>query len=323
MDREKLGEVISAGVASGEAVEAEHLLSVFSYAELLAEVERRQLDTGAVAGSLAVAESEKANPIETAPLTPESLLATLDTALTTYSSLLNIANGERAKVKGRKKPEQLKVADEAVIRAEAEAIVANPTFLAELQAEADYFTKNPEAGSPEAGFDLMIVPEGLTPADNEVFAGALQNKINALTGQNYSPYVRSASYNDKRTAEITGKGYRIVVAPRHYNVASGTASQQTKQMKTQNQRTEATSLQTANDTEALAFINNLLEQVQIPAGSGYNAERFHQTYFRRFDQAPVDGSVSCVYVYVDGGLNLGRSVVRNDDPARALVVPKS
>jgi len=282
---------------------------------------KRNLEIPGFAGSLALegAQSETATTTpETTPEAPiissESLLATLDTALTTYSSLLDIINGERAKVKGRKKPEQLEAIDQAIIRAEVEALVSDPAIIAELQTEADYFTANPETDSPEVGFDIVVIPEGLTATDDQAIAKDLQAKITT----EYSPYIRPEAYNDKRTPVITGKGYRIAFAPRHYNVPKGSTSDQTSWMKNENQGTTATELQTATDAEALAQINNLQATGELNDPS----TRFDKTYFRRFDQAPVGGGVSCVFVDDYGKLVLGESGVRSGYSSRALVVPK-
>lgn len=72
----------------------------------------------ATAGSLALegARSETVNVTPEAPIiSPESLLATLDRALTTFSAQVYVVNGERATAKGCKKPEQLKAIDQDVI----------------------------------------------------------------------------------------------------------------------------------------------------------------------------------------------------------------
>lgn len=295
--------------------------------EVLEVAKARELAIPSLVGSVTVAEtaaveelpvptesSETAAP-ERAPLSAESLLATFDTAYQTYSSLVDTSNAQRAEVKGRKKPEQLEATDANTVKADVEAILATPGVLEELQAEVDFFTRNPEVDSPEAGFDLVIVPEDLTATDEQAIAKNVQTKITTQ----YSPYIRSEAYNDKRTPAVTGKGYRVAFAPRHYNVPKGTANQQTNWMNAKNQATVATELQTATDGEALAQISNL----------GANGElndpdtRFDRTYFKRFDQAPLGGFVSNVRVNGFGGLFLGESRVRNGGSARALVVPKA
>jgi hypothetical protein len=281
----------------------------------------RNLEIPALAGSLAVESAQSDTTTTTPEVTPEApvisregLLSTLDTALTTFSSQVDAVNGERAKVRGRRKPEQLKAVDQDVIRAEVEALVSDTAILADLQAEADYFTANPEADSPAVGFDIVIVPEGLTDTDAEAIARDVQSEITTQ----YSPYIRGSRYNDKRTPEVTGKGYRIAFAPRHYNVPTGTAAVQTKWMRVANTETTATQLETATDAEALAQINNLQADGELNDPN----TRFHTSYFRRFDQAPVGDRVSCVRVYGFGGLDLDKSVVGDDYSTRALVVPK-
>lgn len=311
-------------------MDAKQFLGALSEQELLdvqsalpTEFERRGLEVAQPVGTTAVATELEPTP-EAALLTPETLLATFDTAYQTYSWQVDTANAARSAVKGRKKPAQLEVVPADTIRTDLESILSNETVLADLQAEIDHFTANPEADSPVPGFDVVIVPEGLTPADDQTVARDLQGRIQVALGTNYdTPYIRSEAYNDKRTPAVTGKGYRIVFAPRHYNVPSGTASVQTAWLESHNQGTTATELQTATDGEALSQINNLLENDELPKGAGYDANRFHQTYFRRSDQAPRGGVVSRVYVFDYGRLNLGKSNVHYDNPTRALVVPKA
>jgi|GEM_PF-2371344 len=264
-------------------------------------------------GTVAVSET---TTIEAPTLTPESLLETLDTAYKTYGFLVDTPNERRAAVKvGRKekRPQQLELANKNIIKAEVEALLANEDLIAELQTEVDYFTANPEADSPEAGFDLMIVPEGLTSDDDQATAKVLQAKITTQ----YKPYIRPDVHNDPRTPEITGKGYRIVFAPRHYNVPEGTTTEQTTWMKTKNKQTTVTQLETATDAEAMAQINNLQDTSELNDPS----TRYDKNYFRRFDQAPHADYVSEVGVSGSGMVDLGRSNVHRYYPARALVVP--
>jgi hypothetical protein len=279
-------------------------------------------------GSISVAEATtvEAVPTPEAPvISSESLLATLDTALSTYGSLLDVVNSARADVKGRKKdkPAPIEAVDQNVIRAEVEALTSDPAILAELQAQADYFTAHPEANSPAVGFDILVIPEGLTAADEQAVARDQQVRIKNQLGTDYStPYIRPKAYNDKRTPEVTGKGYRIAFAPRHYNVPSDTAASQTKWMKAANAENTATRLATATDAEAMSQIDNLLHNNELPEGADYNVDRFHMTYFRRFDQAPIDGFVSYVFVLDFGKLYLDLSFVHYVASARALVVPQ-
>lgn len=307
-------------------MDAEKLLGVLSDSELNAlfsaapaELERRGMEVPVIAGTVAVSEAVESITLSTspeqAPLSPESLLEGFDQAYQTYGFVLDATNSARAEAKGRKKPAQLETVSADDIRTDVEALLANEDVIAELQAEVDHFVANPEADSPAPGFDLVIVPEGLTASDEQAVAEGVQAKITT----DYTPYIRPEAYNDKRTPEVTGKGYRIAFAPRHYNVPKGTAAEQTKWLTAYNQQTAATELQTATDAEALAYINGLADTGALDNPS----TRFDQTYFRRSDQAPHDGCVSVVCVFGDGGLFLDGSDVRNVDPARALVVPKA
>jgi hypothetical protein len=287
----------------------------------------RSLDMSGLLGSLATdaaqATEAPVDAIETGtserlPLR-ESLLSGFDRAYKTYTSQIGLSNTERAAVKNRNKPEQLKVVDQSVIEADIAAILATPGVVAELQAEIIYFSEYPETDSPAPGFDLLIVPEGLVGSDEQAIAKDLQARID----NDYSrPSIRPSAYNDKRISEITGKGYRVVFAPRHYNIPKGTTSEQTSWMKAQNENSTVIELQTVTDAEALAFISGLEDNCELNNSSTLSL--FYQTHFRRFDQTPLDGLVSDVCVGVYGKLlNLGRSVVHLERSARALVVPKA
>ena len=314
-----------------EAIEA----AVDGIVATVAEADRPQLDealaqrygravetvgpaaVGATVETVASSATSETPTPEAPTITSEGLLATLDTALTTYGSQLDTVNTARDEAKGRKrdKPAPLEAVDHNVIRAEVEALAADPAILADLQAEADYFTANPETNSPAVGFDIIVVPEGLTATDEQAIAKDVQAKIT----KDYTPYIRDARYNDKRTSEATGKGYRVAFAPRHYNVPSGTTNSQTNWMNNANESTSATQLQTATDGEALAQINNLH---QADGELNDPTTRYDKTYFRRFDQAPVVVGVSYVIVDGKGGLFLDWSVVGYGNSARVLVVPQ-
>ncbi len=248
-------------------------------------------------------------------ITPEKLLSTLETALITYNLLLNVTNDERAKVQSDKRPEQLKAIDHNVIKAEVEALVSDSVILTELQAEADYFSVNPEFYSPKIGFDIVIIPKGLTTNDEQAIVKNLQSKIIPI---NYNPYIRPEAYNDKRISKPTSKDYYIAFVPRHYNVPKGSAFDQTDWMTNQNNKTVATELKTATDAEALAQINNL--QI-IDELNDYDT-RYDKSCFRRFDQVPVNDNVSEVYICIEHRIALIESSVNDIRPTRALIVPK-
>ena len=290
--------------------------------ELSSVAEARGLWVPAGVGSLALEGTTHPEATSISPeLTPEasvinreSLLATLDTAFLTYSFQLSAVNKQRAKVRGRKKPDQLKVVDLGVIRAKVETLISNPDILADLADEADYFANIPETYSPEVGFNIVIVPEGLTDTDNQAIAEDLQARINL----DYCPYVRSSIHNDQRITELSGEGFHVVFAPQHYNIPRGDTTTQTKWMKAANTRTTATQLKTATDSEALAQINNLLATGALDDPDTC----FDVSYFRRFDQAMVSGFVSVVYVNNNRKTILGISDLRYREPSRALVVPQ-
>ncbi len=308
MNNEKLGEIVGASVATGVPVTPEQVTSVLTDEEPLQAVQNRGLVVG---DAVITSTTDLVLSSEVTPPIAESLLEGFDQACQTYSFLLDAINGARAEAKGRK----LEAVDIDTIRADVEALLTNEDLIAELQAEIDYFTANPEVDSPAPGFDIVIVPEGLTAVDVPAIAGNVQANITT----DHIPSIRLEAFNDKRTPAVTGKGYRIAFAPRHYNVPKGTVATQKSWMNTQNQRTTATQLETATDAEALAYINGLADTKQLDNMS----TRFDRTYFRRFDQAPRGDIISFVCVFEYGRLFLGESEVRNDYSTRALVVPKS
>lgn len=310
MDTKRLGEIIGASVATGALVTPEQVHSVLTDEELLQAVQERGLNLGVTA-------VESAQTPE--PLTPEALLGTLDTALITYTGFVDTVNTARADVKGRKKLALLEAVDADTIRANVEALLSNEAVVSELQAEIDYFTANPEADSPAPDFDIVVIPEGLTAADEQ----ALASDVQATITTKHEPYIRTVAYSDTHTPEVTGKGYRLAFAPRHYNVPKGTTENQKNWMNSNNHRAEATQLQTATDGEVLAAITGLLTEGEISTGTDSDDSRFHQSCWRRFDQATVGDDVSLVCVNGHGWLYLGWSFVRNDFPTRALVVPKA
>ncbi len=318
MDVEKFSELVGASVTTGVAVTPEQVTEVLSDEELLQAVYARGLvgeATGAVATKNALDGFTEINTPEQAHLSTESLLEGFDQAYQTYSFLLDATNRARARARGPKKQAQLETVTADAICSDVEAVLANETVMAELQAEIDYFTANPEADSPDPGFEIGIIPEGLTANDEQAVAEEVQAKITT----EYTPYIRPEVYNDKRTPEVTGKGYRIVFFPKHYNVPSGKAQNQTNRMNGNNHRSTVTELQTATDTEALAYINGLADTKQLDNPS----TRSNQTYFRRSDQVPHDGYVACVCVCDCGELGLDESGVRYGRSTRALVVPKA
>ena len=321
MDLERFGEIVSASVVNNVPVTAEQVEATLSDEEILQAVERRGLFVGPLATTEAL--NSEVVPVPEAVTDPsdlrESLLAGFDAAYATYSSVLDSVNTARANVKvkrGGKKPEQLAVIDQDTVRNELETILASEAVVAELAADIDHFTRNPESGSPEAGYDVLVVADGLTETDDHAIVNALEARI----GSGYTPYIRPEAYNDHRDRVITGKGYRVVFAPKHYNVPSGTASQQTQWMRDANRKATASELQTATDAEALTQATALVVSGEVAKGKDTN---FDATYCRRFDQTPRDGYVSRVCVRDYGLAYLDGSSVHYGNPARALVVPKA
>lgn len=243
----------------------------------------------------------------------ESLLDTFDIAFQTFSSQVYVVNNERSKVKGRNKPELLKTVKQDVVRAEVEALIANLNIMAKLQANANYFTAQPEENSPAADFDINIVPEGLTNDDNEIIAAYVQ----ALINNDYYPQIRGRD-NGTSDPKITGKGFLVAFAPRHYNVPKNSSFSQTVWMKKVNSETKAIQLVTASDSQALAHLNSL----QAIGALDDSNSRYDASLFIRFDQIPTIGAIPSVFVDPNGQLSLDLSDSNTFNySTRALVVP--
>lgn len=123
MDRGKLGEVIGAGLAGTEVVEAENLLPVFSNDELLAEVAKRRLVIANEVGPIAadnlvtppVSVPEAVADLEApTPVTKESLAEQLPFAYKGYATFVEFIND------GRKK-DKIELATEETLKAEYDA----------------------------------------------------------------------------------------------------------------------------------------------------------------------------------------------------------
>lgn len=252
----------------------------------------------------------QANPVTPELALHESLLESFDTAYQTYYSFVETTNIHRGKVGGSILP----AIDPGTIHTDTQALLSTPGLLQELQVQAYYFDANPEPGSPTVGFDLVIVPEGLSRGDQCAIASSLQAKIASLQ----EAFIRSSNFDDPRTLPVTGKGYSVAIAPRHYNMPRGTAAEQTSWMCIYNEDTAAVQLRTASDAEALAQINNLAD-----IGELTNPDpRYRASYFRRFDQVPHSEYVSSVYAGNDGMFCLDLSFVDLAVSTRALVVGK-
>lgn len=309
MDIEKLGEIIGISATTGAPITPEQVQSVLTDGELLQAVQKR----GLILSGTTVVESVQTPE----PLTPKILLGTLDAALTTYAGFVDTVNTARVGTKSRKKSARLELINTDIIRADVEVLLANEAVISELQAEIDYFTTNPETGSPAPNFDIVVIPEGLTTSDIQILASNVQSRIT----DRYEPYIRSEACINQHTPEVTSKGYHLAFAPRHCNIPKGTADNQKNWMHDNNRRTEVTQLQTATAAAALAAITSLVMQGKISTNTNYDESRFfHASYWRHFDQAPLGGRVPYVFVSDVGGLFLGASDARDDLPTRALVV---
>lgn len=220
----------------------------------------------------------------------------------------------------RNDAEQLPLTDAETIQAELVAILT-PTVLAELQANVNYFTSHPETDSPQADYNIYIVPGGVTDEDNQATAHRLQQLLNPKDpdGDKDKFRTRARYIYVKHTSQDTliiptHHDYQIFFAPSHYNVPSGFFARQVDWLVAYNQTLKAIALQTASDEAALAVIDGLVAAGQLTnPGSRYSLARFDRRALFCYD-------VPSVTAWNDGialGLDLGGSC-----PRRAIVVPK-
>lgn len=62
--------------------------------------------------------------------------------------MINTANGARIRAEDQDMPVLLEAIDTDTVRADVKTLLAGVDVLSELQQEIDYFTANPEVGSP-------------------------------------------------------------------------------------------------------------------------------------------------------------------------------
>lgn len=241
-----------------------------------------------------------------------------------YVSVMDAINSTKNR---RATNNRLPVANEAEAQAALEAVLT-PAMIRAERAQIAEFTANPEANSPEPGFDTVFIPtKALTAADENAVATSLQGKLPAYDG---GPYVyeplhnQATAHHGENTRDTETKVVAVRV-PHHLNLRSGTVAEQKAAILTHNQDPEqGTTLQTANDLIAMMHIATLIDRGVINTTTEYyDKARFWTTYYKDVLAAPQDGIVSSVYVN-DAALfyRLG-SFVDRANPSRALVVPRA
>lgn len=304
--------------------------------EVVSEVQERNWDLPAFVGGAVTSRDLEPQISDNTPeqlpkgSIKEGLLEGFEQAYDTYSSVVSTINQARTKSRGFsfKRPTLLEVVDATTVLAEVEALLGDDTLIAELEASA----ARPEAPEPgevsdsqAPGFDLIIVPEDVTVADEHAVASSLQALVNPDSPEPL--FLRPEACYDQRIQESTGKGYRLAFVPRHYNIARGNSkSYQTDQLESINTASKATELKTATDIEALTYISSLLQADKIdnPHRSSSAHTYYPQTYFTRFDQIPYVHDVSSIGISALG--NRDKRIILGttwfSSAARALVVPK-
>lgn len=308
MDYDKLGELFGGAITKGvHSVTPNQLQDVLSDEELLEAVESR----GLAVGTTAIGESVEAPSHR---LTAEVLLSTLDSAIETYCDFTQVINTDRT----HRSRKPVEVIDTETIRADVEALLADENVLTDLRADFDFFTNNPVEGSPDVGFDIVIMPEGLEFDDAIALAFHLQAKLNGER-----PVV-GKRFQDEEPTATNGKGYRIAFAPRHFNVPGATtAGYQKEWLKLNNTVLTATELQTATYNEALFAIDIVFKQGDSPLADDYDNGRVEKSYWRCFDATPYLDDIPYTVVSTLGIVNISGSDFHRAPNTRVLFIPKT
>lgn len=239
----------------------------------------------------------------------DSLRGSFDTAYDIYAANVRTINSEEAYKRGFKGSERLTLASRHSLLTEFDHILDNRVVLSELQRDIDHFSRYPEEGSPAASYRLGIIPEGLTQDDQNTLARSMQYRLNP----NIALQIRNNRLNDRRIQPPSGLGYFLMFYPKHYNVPSGNTCAQTEWLRERNRLTTSVQFQTATDAIALSAIERLCSKTL-----GTNESLKDATYFKRFDQTPIDLFVSSTYVDEEGGLHLCAADVNQIHPARVI-----
>ena len=252
----------------------------------------------------------------------ESLKASFETSYGTYSSLLDAMNG--SKDRSKRSSEKLEVASEQEAQTAIEALLT-PGVIREAMSQIEEFSANPEDKSPEAGFDVVLIPnDDLTASDENAAAKHLQSLIPAWDGDDfvYEP-LHNETTAHKAKPDVDN-AVIAVLAPRHLNMRKGVVADQADRLdKIKADETSEAYLETADDITAITHATQLIAEGLIDTTSeGYKEERFWATYYKDVSAEPVDGCVPDSYVDDDGRFICYDSDARDGDPSRALVVPK-
>lgn len=242
-----------------------------------------------------------------------------------YVSVMEAINGTAKRRAGRGQ-NKLPVASVAEAQAALEAVLT-PAMIRAERAQIAEFTANPEANSPEPGFDtVFITTKALTAADENAIAAHLQRKLPAYPGKSYiyEPLHNESTAHRGNDTDDTETKVVAVRVPRHLNLRRGTVDRQKAAIEAHNQDPgQNTTLQTASDLVAMTHIATLIDGGAIDTTTeGYNEARFWATHYKDVLAAPQGGVVPGVVVYGDARFNRGGSSVGYDGPSRALVVPR-
>lgn len=260
-------------------------------------------------------------------LTPEEqaykaeALEALRLSYGSYESVMGAMNSTEERKAARNK---LPVASVAEAQAALEAVLT-PAMIQAERAQIAEFTANPEANSPEPGFDtVFITTKALTAVDENAVAAYLQSKLPAYTGE---PYVYKSLHNETTAHRGDSTETKVVAVrvPRHLNLRRGTVAEQKSVILAHNQDPKQnTTLQTASDLVAMMHIATLIDRGAIdPTTEDYDEARFRATYYKDVLAAPRGGVVPVVFVDDNARFNRDRSCVSVVGPSRALMVPRA
>jgi hypothetical protein len=258
--------------------------------------------------------------------TREAILGTFDTSYATYSTVVRQMNEQRVSKFGLS-ADTLPIVGEDIIKKRIEALLSNPVLLSEIQADINYFIENPEQNSPEAGYDIVIVPEGYTSPDRNNTARLVQFMFSArLYGTGKLRYI--PDYPKEIGANVgmsmlpsTGRGYRLALAPRHYNLQAGTGAAQLSEIQSRNLVNTSLIFRIPDHVEALTQYGNLIASGQLDDQD----TRKDSTYFGRIDDKMLPKRRSSILFIPDDDHVIVNSISEGGNSAdfqsnRALII---
>lgn len=194
----------------------------------------------------------------------------------------------------------------------------SPARLKVLAEQIELHKANPQSGSPDAGFDILVLP-AITPSNTakDELARHVQKALpfagDTSLGKDYHSLLKSVATTIHPTLPI-----RFAAAPRHYNIPGQSAIGQIHYVRAHNGLNPGAQLAEASDFEAIAHYHVLLGEELLTTPTSKSVDR---TYYRsRCGHTPTGHHFSAIFVSDRGQLIRSGSKFDNGNPARALIV---